>query len=343
MKKALITGITGQDGSYLAELLLDKNYEVHGLTRRTSTHNTNERIKDIEKDLIIHAGDVSDTSGMFNLISNVMPDEVYNLAAQSHVGHSFDQPLYTSNVDALGVLNLLEGIRLIKPDTKFYQASTSELFGKVQAMPQDESTPFYPRSPYAVAKLYAYWLVKNYREAYNIFACNGILYNHESFRRHVEFVTRKITHNISLALLDQNHIIELGNLDSKRDWGHAKDYVNGMYLMLQQDNPDDYVLATNETHTIREFIEKACKLIGWSIDWSGSGTNEIGVIKETGRTLVKVNPKFFRPTEVDVLLGNPKKAETILGWKREISFDMLIKEMMEYDVGLSKYKGSKND
>jgi GDPmannose 4,6-dehydratase len=337
MKKALITGITGQDGSYLAELLLDKNYEVHGLTRRTSTHNTNERIKDIEKDLIIHVGDVSDTSGMFNLISNVMPDEVYNLAAQSHVGHSFDQPLYTSNVDALGVLNLLEGIRLIKPDTKFYQASTSELFGKVQAMPQDESTPFYPRSPYAVAKLYAYWLVKNYREAYNIFACNGILYNHESFRRHIEFVTRKITHNISLALLDQNHIIELGNLDSKRDWGHAKDYVNGMYLMLQQDNPDDYVLATNETHTIREFIEKACKLIGWSIDWSGSGTNEIGIIKETGRTLVKVNPKFFRPTEVDVLLGNPKKAETILGWKREISFDMLIEEMMEYDIGLSKY------
>lgn len=333
MKHALITGITGQDGSYLAELLLSKNYEVYGLIRRKSKvdYGNCEHIKDK-----IHwlYGDVTDLISIQNAITESKPDEVYNLAAQSFVKESWNTPTTTSTINALGCGNALEAIRLLKPDAKFYQASTSEMFGKVQAIPQNENTPFYPRSPYGVAKLYAHWLTINYRESYCLFACSGILFNHESERRGKEFVTRKITDGIAKikkGLLDH---IELGNLNSKRDWGHAKDYVKAMWLMLQQDKPDDFVISTGTTRTIKEFVEKAFSYAGYNIVWQGEGVNEIGIDANTNKVLVKVNPEFFRPAEVDLLVGDPSKAETKLNWQREISFNELVKRMVENDLKL---------
>jgi GDPmannose 4,6-dehydratase len=333
MKHALITGITGQDGSYLAELLLSKNYEVYGLIRRKSKvdYGNCEHIKDK-----IHwlYGDVTDLISIQNAITESKPDEVYNLAAQSFVKESWNTPTTTSTINALGCGNVLEAIRLLKPDAKFYQASTSEMFGKVQAIPQNENTPFYPRSPYGVAKLYAHWLTINYRESYGLFACSGILFNHESERRGKEFVTRKITDciaKIKKGLLDH---IELGNLNSKRDWGHAKDYVKAMWLMLQQDKPDDFVISTGTTRTIKEFVEKAFGYAGYNIIWQGEGVNEVGLDADTNKVLVKVNPEFFRPAEVDLLVGDPSKAETKLNWQREISFNELVKRMVENDLKL---------
>lgn len=333
MKHALITGITGQDGSYLAELLLSKNYEVYGLIRRKSKvdYGNCEHIKDK-----IHwlYGDVTDLISIQNAITESKPDEVYNLAAQSFVKESWNTPTTTSTINALGCGNVLEAIRLLKPDAKFYQASTSEMFGKVQAIPQNENTPFYPRSPYGVAKLYAHWLTINYRESYGLFACSGILFNHESERRGKEFVTRKITDGIAKikkGLLDH---IELGNLNSKRDWGHAKDYVKAMWLMLQQDKPDDFVISTGTTRTIKEFVEKAFSYAGYNIVWQGEGVNEVGLDANTNKVLVKVNPEFFRPAEVDLLVGDPTKAETKLNWQREISFNELVKRMVENDLKL---------
>lgn len=333
MKHALITGITGQDGSYLAELLLSKNYEVYGLIRRKSKvdYGNCEHIKDK-----IHwlYGDVTDLISIQNAITESKPDEVYNLAAQSFVKESWNTPTTTSTINALGCGNVLEAIRLLKPDAKFYQASTSEMFGKVQAIPQNENTPFYPRSPYGVAKLYAHWLTINYRESYGLFACSGILFNHESERRGKEFVTRKITDGIAKikkGLLDH---IELGNLNSKRDWGHAKDYVKAMWLMLQQDKPDDFVISTGTTRTIKEFVEKAFSYAGYNIVWQGEGVNEIGIDANTNKVLVKVNPEFFRPAEVDLLVGDPSNSETKLNWKREISFNELVKRMVENDLKL---------
>ena len=333
MKHALITGITGQDGSYLAELLLSKNYEVYGLIRRKSKvdYGNCEHIKDK-----IHwlYGDVTDLISIQNAIAESKPDEVYNLAAQSFVKESWNTPTTTSTINALGCGNVLEAIRLLKPDAKFYQASTSEMFGKVQAIPQNENTPFYPRSPYGVAKLYAHWLTINYRESYGLFACSGILFNHESERRGKEFVTRKITDGIAKikkGLLDH---IELGNLNSKRDWGHAKDYVNAMWLMLQQDKPDDFVIATGKTRTIKEFVEAAFGYAGYNIIWQGEGVNAVGLDANTNKVLVKVNPEFFRTAEVELLVGDPTKAETKLNWQREISFNELVKRMVENDMKL---------
>lgn len=333
MKHALITGITGQDGSYLAELLLEKNYEVYGLIRRKSKvdYGNCEHIKDK-----IHwlYGDVTDLISIQNAIAESKPDEVYNLAAQSFVKESWNTPTTTSTINALGCGNVLEAIRFLKPDAKFYQASTSEMFGKVQAIPQNENTPFYPRSPYGVAKLYAHWLTINYRESYGLFACSGVLFNHESERRGKEFVTRKITDGIAKikkGLLDH---IELGNLNSKRDWGHAKDYVNAMWLMLQQDKPDDFVISTGTTRTIKEFVEAAFGYAGYNIVWQGEGVNEVGIDADTNNVLVKVNPEFFRPAEVDLLVGDPSKAETKLNWQREISFNELVKRMVENDLKL---------
>ena len=333
MKKALITGINGQDGSYLAELLLEKGYEVYGLMRRKSvvSYGNVEHIKD--KIHFIYA-DMTDEVSLTNAMQVSQADEVYNLAAQSFVATSWEQPLATAQIDACGVTNMLEAIRKVNPKCKFYQASTSEMFGKVQEVPQKETTPFYPRSPYGVAKLYGHWITKNYRESYNLFTCSGILFNHESERRGKEFVTRKITDavaRIKLGLLDH---LELGNMDAKRDWGHSKDYVRAMWLMLQQDKPDDYVVASDETHPVREFVEKAFKAAGMDIEFKGSGVDEIGVDKATGKTVVKVNPKFFRPAEVELLYGNPEKAEKVLGWKREISFDELVNRMVKNDLAL---------
>lgn len=333
MKKALITGISGQDGSYLAELLLEKGYKVYGVLRRKSVldYGNVEHIKD--KIEFIYA-DMTDAISLINAMKISDADEVYNLAAQSFVATSWEQPLATADIDALGVTNLLEAIRVVKPGARFYQASTSEMFGLVQEVPQTEATPFYPRSPYGVAKLYGHWITKNYRESYGLYACSGILFNHESERRGKEFVTRKITDaaaRIKYGLLDT---LELGNLDSKRDWGHSKDYVYAMWLMLQQEKADDYVVATNETRTVRAFVEIAFKRAGIEIVWEGSGENEIGRNKKTSRIVVKVNPKFFRPAEVDILLGNPKKAEEQLGWKREISFDRLVERMVDHDMKL---------
>ncbi|MDE5862588.1 MAG: GDP-mannose 4,6-dehydratase, partial [Ruminococcus sp.] len=318
MKNALITGITGQDGSYLAELLLEKGYNVYGIWRRKATvdYGNIGHLKD--KVNLIYA-DMTDPVSLISAMKISQADEVYNLAAQSFVATSWDTPLSTAEIDALGGTNMLEAIRIVKPEARFYQASTSEMFGLVQEMPQTENTPFYPRSPYGVAKLYGHWITKNYRESYGLYACSGILFNHESERRGIEFVTRKITKSaveISLGLKD---CVELGNLDSKRDWGHSKDYVRAMWLMLQQDNPDDFVIATNETRTVREFAELAFRYAGIDIEWHGHGIDETGIDKSSGKTVVKVNRKFFRPAEVDVLLGNPEKAEKILGWRREIS------------------------
>jgi GDPmannose 4,6-dehydratase len=331
MKKALITGITGQDGSHLAELLLEKGYEVHGIIRRSSSFNTG-RIDHIYPQLKLYYGDVTDTLSLEHIIQEVKPDEIYNLAAQSHVAVSFELPEYTGQVDALGVLRLLESVRRYSPHTKIYQASTSELFGKVQEIPQKETTPFYPRSPYGVAKLYAYWICKNYRESYNMFISNGILFNHEGERRGETFVTKKITRGL-VNWTKTRTPIHLGNLNAKRDWGYAKDFVYGMWLMLQQDTPDDFVLATGESHSNREFVEEACKYINVNIEWQGEGIHEIGVDKNSRDAIViQVDPRYFRPSEVDLLLGDLTKAKNILGWEPKVKFKDLVKLMMEHDL-----------
>ena len=333
MKRALITGVNGQDGSYLAELLLEKGYKVYGLMRRKSSvdYGNVEHIKD--KIEFIYA-DMADVVSLTNAMRISQADEVYNLAAQSFVGTSWEQPVATAEIDGIGALNMLEAIRMIKPNAKFYQASTSEMYGLVQAIPQNEDTPFYPRSPYGVAKLYGHWITKNYRESYDMYACSGILFNHESERRGKEFVTRKITDAVARIKFGVQDVLELGNLDAKRDWGHAKDYVRAMWLMLQQDEADDYVIATNETRTVREFVERAFMYVGIEIIWEGREVNEIGKDKATGKTVVKINPDFFRPAEVDILIGDPNKAETKLGWKREIPFVELVERMIKNDLML---------
>ncbi len=335
MKNALITGIAGQDGSYLAELLLEKGYNVYGIMRRKAVvdYGNVEHIKD--KIHFIYA-DMTDVVSLINAMRISQADEVYNLAAQSFVATSWEQPLATAQIDALGVTNMLEAIRIVKPSCRFYQASTSEMFGLVQEIPQRESTPFYPRSPYGVAKLYGHWITKNYRESYGLYACSGILFNHESERRGKEFVTRKITDAVVRIKLGVQDYMELGNMDSKRDWGHSKDYVYAMWLMLQQNEADDYVIATNETRTVREFVEAAFSKVDMTVEWTGSGVDEVGKDKETGKVIVKINKNFFRPAEVDILLGNPEKAETVLGWRRDISFNELVERMVKNDMELVK-------
>ncbi|VAX37830.1 GDP-mannose 4,6-dehydratase [hydrothermal vent metagenome] len=340
MKKALITGVTGQDGAYLAELLLSKRYEVHGIKRRSSLINT-QRVDHLYKDkheedvnFILHYGDMTDSTNLIRIVQDVQPDEIYNLAAQSHVQVSFESPEYTANSDALGTLRLLEAIRILHLEnkTKFYQASTSELFGKVVETPQSETTPFYPRSPYAAAKLYAYWITINYREAYGMFATNGILFNHESPLRGETFVTRKITRAVARIKLGLQQKIYLGNLNSKRDWGHAKDYVEGMWRILQQDVPEDFVLATGVTTTVREFVELAFKEVDIVIEWKGEGVEEKGINKATGEVIVEVDKKYFRPTEVELLLGDPKKAREKLGWEAKYTMEELLSEMVSSDL-----------
>ncbi|KAI0705539.1 GDP-mannose 4,6-dehydratase [Earliella scabrosa] len=342
-KVALISGITGQDGSYLAELLLEKGYDVHGIIRRSSSFNTS-RLQDLYVDLHerpakfkLHYGDLTDSTNLVYIIASVRPTEVYNLGAQSHVKVSFEMAEYTGDVDALGTLRLLDAIRTcgFEKVVRFYQASTSELYGKVVETPQSEKTPFYPRSPYGVAKLYGYWITVNYREAYGMYACNGILFNHESPRRGRTFVTRKISRAAADIHLGKQKCLYLGNLDAKRDWGHAKDYVEGMWLMLQQEKPEDFVLATGETHPVREFVEKAFGVLGYNIKWRGSGTGEEGYDEKSGRVLVKVDEKYFRPAEVELLLGDPTKAEKLLGWKRKVDFESLVKQMVEEDLKAS--------
>lgn len=344
MKKAIITGITGQDGAYLAELLLGKGYEVHGIKRRSSLFNT-DRIDHLYQDpheqnrnFFLHYGDLTDSTNLIRIIQQVQPDEIYNLAAQSHVAVSFESPEYTADVDALGTLRILEGIRLLglERKTRFYQASTSELFGKVQEIPQTENTPFYPRSPYAVAKMYAYWIAVNYREAYGIYACNGILFNHESPLRGETFVTRKITRAISRIKLGLQECLYLGNLDAKRDWGHAKDYVQMQWLMLQQDEPDDFVIATGVQYSVRDFVNIASKEMGINIQWKGSGVHEKGYDAKTGKQIVAVDPAYFRPTEVETLLGDPSKAKDKLGWVPKITFEELVSEMVTADLESAK-------
>ena len=338
MKKALITGITGQDGSYLTELLLEKGYEVHGIIRRQSSQNT-ERIDHILHDsafakrVFLHYGDLTDSSNAHGLIQAIQPDEVYNLAAQSHVAVSFEVPEYTAEATGVGTIRLLEAVRQSGLPIRFYQASTSELFGGLpETAPQSESTPFYPKSPYGAAKLYSFWITKNYRESYGMFACNGILFNHESPRRGETFVTRKITIAAAKIMVGKQEKLSLGNLDAKRDWGFAGDYVEGMWRMLQQDAPDDYVLATNETHTVREFAELAFRELGVELRWQGAGIEEKGYDIKTGRLLVDVDPRFFRPAEVELLWGNPSKAEKDLGWRRKVSFQELVQMMVQADV-----------
>lgn len=343
MKNALITGITGQDGSYLAELLLEKSYNVHGIIRRNSTSDPTDRIKQLldNPNIHLHYGDMSDFSNLTSLIQQTQPTEIYNLAAQSHVKVSFSNALYTTDINALGVTRILEAIRVLglEENTKFYQASTSEMFGKVQETPQKETTPFYPRSPYGVAKLYGYWLVRNYRESYNIFGCNGILFNHESPRRGELFVTRKITKTLSeIKVGIKKGPLELGNMDSKRDWGHAKDYVRGMWMMLQADHPDDYVLSMEEQHSVRDFVNISCKHLGFDIEWSGKGIDEVGIDRNTGRTIVQINPEYYRPTEVETLIGDCTKVKTELGWKPEYTFEKLVEEMCESDLKLTMEK-----
>jgi GDPmannose 4,6-dehydratase len=343
MKKiALISGITGQDGSYLTELLLKKDYEVHGIIRRSSSFNT-FRIDHIynnpdylNKRFFLHYGDLTDSSNLNRLLEKTKPTEIYNLGAQSHVQVSFEVPEYTAEVDGVGTLRFLDAIKETGIHCRFYQASTSEMFGKVQEIPQTEKTPFYPRSPYGAAKLYAYWVVVNYREAYNVFASNGILFNHESERRGKTFVTRKITVAASKIVLGQQERLMLGNLDSKRDWGYAPEYVEGMWRILQADMPDDFVLATNETHTIREFVEETFKVLGEEILWKGNGTDEKGVLKSTGKEVVGIDPRYFRPTEVDILIGNPAKAKEKLGWEPKTTFKDLVKIMVKADFEKAK-------
>jgi len=339
-KVALITGVTGQDGAYLAELLLAKGYVVHGVKRRSSSFNTG-RVEHLYEDphtpdphFVLHYGDMTDATNLIRIVQETQPDEIYNLAAQSHVQVSFETAEYTANSDGLGTLRLLEAIRLLKlvDKTRFYQASTSELYGKVQAVPQNETTPFYPRSPYAAAKLYAYWITVNYREAYGLHASNGILFNHESPLRGETFVTRKITRAVAAIHLGIQERLYLGNLDAKRDWGHARDYVRGMWLMLQQPAADDYVLATGETHSVRAFVEKAFHRIGVDLEWRGEGVDERGLDADDGRVLVEVDPRYFRPTEVDLLIGDPAKAREKLGWRHEVKLDELIAEMMREDL-----------
>ena len=345
-KVALITGITGQDGSYLAELLLEKGYEVHGIIRRASTFNT-KRIDHLYQDphegdvrLFLHYGDITDSSNLNRLIEKIQPDEIYNLAAQSHVGVSFNSPGYTAEATGVSSLRILDAIRESGIKTKFYQASTSELFGGLpETAPQSEKTPFYPKSPYGVAKLYSYWITVNYRESYDIFACNGILFNHESPRRGETFVTRKITRAAAAIHLGMQDKLYLGNLDAKRDWGHAKDYVEGMWRILQQDKPQDYVLSMNETHTVREFVELAFAELGYDIEWQGTGVDEKGIDKNTGKVLVEVDPKYFRPAEVELLWGDSTKARTELGWEPKYSFMDLVKEMVQSDLEEMKNGG----
>ncbi|MDX1350337.1 MAG: GDP-mannose 4,6-dehydratase [Putridiphycobacter sp.] len=343
-KIALITGVTGQDGAYLAELLLNKNYIVHGIKRRSSLFNT-DRIDHLYQDkheknvhFFLHYGDLTDSTNLIRLVQEIQPDEIYNLAAMSHVKVSFDTPEYTANADGIGTLRLLEAIRILKLEkkVKFYQASTSELYGKVVETPQTETTPFYPRSPYAVAKIYGFWIVKNYREAYNMYACNGILFNHESPLRGETFVTRKITRAVAKIKLGLQDKIYLGNLDAKRDWGHAKDYVKGMWLMLQQEVADDYVLASGETHPVREFVTLAFKEVGIEVNWTGKGENEKGINKANGKVLVEVDKAYFRPTEVDLLHGDATKAKNELGWEPEYTFQELVTEMVKADLELFK-------
>lgn len=347
MKTALITGITGQDGSFLAEFLLDKGYEVHGIIRRSSSFNTgriehlylDEWVRDMKRKRLVnlHYGDMTDSSSLIRIIQEVQPDEIYNLAAQSHVKVSFEVPEYTAETDAVGTLRLLEAIKILglEHKTRIYQASTSELFGKVQEVPQKETTPFYPRSPYGVAKQYGFWIIKNYREAYGIFAVNGILFNHESERRGETFVTRKITLAAARIKAGLQEKLYLGNLDSLRDWGYAKDYVECMWLMLQHNEPEDFVIATGEYHTVRQFATLAFKEAGMDISWEGEGVNEKGICTQTGKVLIEVDPRFFRPTEVDQLLGDPTKAVTLLGWNpRKTSFEQLIHIMVEHDMKL---------
>lgn len=345
MKRALITGITGQDGSYLAELLLKKGYDVHGILRRSSSFNTwriDHLYKDIHdtKNFFLHYGDLTDGTSIIKLIKEIEPDEIYNLAAQSHVKVSFETPEYTANSDGLGVLRILEAIKLLKMTDKIrmYQASTSELFGLVQETPQTEKTPFYPRSPYAAAKLYAYWIVKNYREAYNIFACNGILFNHESPRRGQTFVTRKITMGLCNIKLGNQEKLYLGNMDAKRDWGYAEEYVEAMWKMLQQDQPDDYIIATGETHTVREFVEESCKVLDIDLEWQGSGVGEKGIDKTTGKIIIEIDPQYFRPTEVDLLLGDASKSKEILGWEAQTKFKDLVQIMVKSDLDILENK-----
>ena len=349
MKKAIITGITGQDGSYLAELLLKKGYEVHGLVRRSSSFNRG-RIEHIHKDhhlpqnkIHLHYGDMTDAPSLHRLVSKIEPDEIYNLAAQSHVAVSFETPEYTSQADALGTLRILDTIRSLGLEKKcrFYQASTSEMFGKVAETPQRETTPFYPRSPYGAAKLYAHWITINYREAYNMFACSGILFNHESPRRGENFVTRKITLTLANILKGTQEKLYLGNLNARRDWGYAEDYVEGMWKMLQLDAPDDFVLATGEQHDVREFIEEAFGLCKLKIQWKGSGIDEKGIDAATGRTLVEVDPAYFRPAEVETLVGDPTKAKEKLGWEHKTSFKELVRMMVEADLTLSGMDAAK--
>lgn len=355
-KTALITGITGQDGAYLAELLLGKGYQVHGIKRRTSLINT-ARIDHLYHDLhesglplVLHHGDMTDSSSLLRIVQQVQPDEIYNLAAQSHVAVSFEEPEYTANSDGLGVLRLLEAIRILGLDmkTRFYQASTSELYGLVQETPQSETTPFYPRSPYAAAKLYAYWITVNYREAYGLFACNGILFNHESPIRGETFVTRKITRALARILLGKQDALYLGNLDALRDWGHARDYVEIMWLMLQQDAPEDYVIATGEQHSVRDFVEAAASALGFGISWQGSGVDEVGLLSRSddprlagrvGEPIVRVDPRYFRPAEVETLLGDPSKARTRLGWSPATSFADLVREMADADLKEAELEG----
>ncbi len=341
MKNALITGIAGQDGSYLAELLLEKGYRVYGIMRRKAVvdYGNVEHIKD--RIHFIYA-DMTDLVSLINAMQVSDADEVYNLAAQSFVATSWEQPLATAQIDALGVTNMLEAIRIVKPSCRFYQASTSEMFGLVQAIPQCETTPFYPRSPYGVAKLYGHWITKNYRESYGMYACSGILFNHESERRGKEFVTRKITEAVAKIRLGMQDCVELGNLDSKRDWGHSEDYVYAMWLMLQQEKADDYCIATNETRTVREFVETAFSKAGMEVEWSGSGLDETGKDKASGKVVVKVNKDFFRPAEVDILIGNPAKAEKELGWKRNVTFDGLVERMVKNDLLLAEKERAYN-
>ena len=335
MKNALITGITGQDGSYLAELLLEKGYNVYGIWRRKATVDYGNIAHLKDRITLIYA-DMTDAVSLVTAMKISQADEVYNLEAQSFVSTSWDTPIGTADINAIGVTNMLEAIRIVKPEAKFYQASTSEMFGMVQETPQRETTPFYPRSPYGVAKLYGHWITKNYRESYGMFACSGILFNHESERRGLEFVTRKITDAAVRISLSLQEYVELGNLDAKRDWGHSKDYVRAMWLMLQQDTPDDYVIATNETRTVREFAETAFRCVGIDVIWQGSGADEIGINKANGSTIVRINRDFFRPAEVDFLLGDPSKAEEKLGWKRDISFSELVERMVRNDLDIVK-------
>ncbi len=350
-KRALITGVTGQDGAYLAELLLNKGYEVHGLKRRASAFNT-DRIDHLyqdphvaDRDFILHYGDLTDSTNLIRVVQEVQPDEIYNLAAQSHVGVSFETAEYTANADAIGPLRLLEAIRLLKltDKTRFYQASTSELYGKVQESPQTETTAFYPRSPYAVAKLYAYWIVVNYREAYNMYACNGILFNHESPQRGETFVTRKITRALARIKTGLQDVLYLGNLDAQRDWGHARDFVEAQWLMLQQDTPEDYVIATGKQYSVRDFVEQALKVLNIEISWEGSGTDEIARVvngpeasgPKTGEVIIRIDPRYFRPTEVSSLLGDATKAREQLGWQAKTSFVELVKEMVDADLQIA--------